>query len=329
MIPQLPSRNRTPRRREHTGGSTSSTFLASESSFGHSHSHSKSQEHRRESITYKHEWKIEDVSQLAAHVEGTGTGEREEGQESPSEILRTGRKTADEMYKFDLGTFLYLILGLIAGVTTEEHEPITRHLSLYICSLLRSREPYLCSPYIANIFVGITGTPLSGREYGSTEYLWTHSERFNFQPNDDFIKVRLPVLSEISQHPSIRSSNAFTLCIRIEQEYGTVPAFQDYGRVTVPRDMINAMAALIDVPNGADVKFICLEHEIPEEGDGEGMRSRKRVVYANSQVLAARSPYFQDLFATSFQETSQVSSDRCKTVVVESADFNTVYWMLR
>jgi hypothetical protein len=109
MIPQLPSRNRTPRRREHTGGSTSSTFLASESSFGHSHSHSHSQgklpEHRKESITYKLEWRIEDVSQLAAHVEGTAQGEREEGQESPSEILRTGRKTADEMYKFDLGMF--------------------------------------------------------------------------------------------------------------------------------------------------------------------------------------------------------------------------------
>jgi hypothetical protein len=108
MIPQLPSRNRTPRRREHTGGSTSSTFLASESSFGPSHSHTKPSEPRRESITYKHEWKIDDVSQLAAHVEGTtpgnGDGEgREEGVESPSEILRTGRKTSDEMYKFDLG----------------------------------------------------------------------------------------------------------------------------------------------------------------------------------------------------------------------------------
>jgi hypothetical protein len=110
MIPQLPSRNRTPRRREHTGGSTSSTFLASESSFGHSHSQSQGKlpEHRKESITYKHEWKIEDVSQLAGHVEGTAQGERDEEQESPSEILRTGRKTADEMYKFDLGTSLYV-----------------------------------------------------------------------------------------------------------------------------------------------------------------------------------------------------------------------------
>jgi hypothetical protein len=116
MIPQLPSRNRTPRRRENTDGSTSSTFLASESSFNRSKTHAVEQiAERRESITYKHEWRIEDVSQLAAHVEGTasasgsGSGSGEggvvnEGLDSPSEILRTGRKTADEMYKFDLGS---------------------------------------------------------------------------------------------------------------------------------------------------------------------------------------------------------------------------------
>jgi hypothetical protein len=194
--------------------------------------------------------------------------------------------------------------------------------------LLRSREALYCPPFIANIFIGITGTSKSGREYGSTEYLWSHTEKFNFQPNDDFIKVRLPVLSEISKHPSISTENAFTLCIRIEQEYGSLPNFQPEGKVDVPRDMINAMAALIDVPNGADVKFVCLEHEIQED-ELEGMKSRKRVIYANSQVLAARSQYFQDLFATSFVETAQASSDRFKTVVVESADFNTVYWMLR
>jgi hypothetical protein len=94
--------------------------------------------------------------------------------------------------------------------------------------------------------------------------------------------------------------------------------------------MIHAMAALIDVPNGADVKFVSLEHNTnPEEGVEEGMKSRKRVIYANSQVLSARSQYFQDLFATSFVETAGAASDRFKTVVVESADFNTVYWMLR
>lgn len=112
MIPQLPSRNRTPRQREHTGGSSSSTFFASDSSHGHGRSKSQAAERpgsRKETITYKHEWRIDDITQLAAHVEGLdeqpqpvipATGQ--EG-ESASEILRTGRKTADDMYKFDLG----------------------------------------------------------------------------------------------------------------------------------------------------------------------------------------------------------------------------------
>jgi len=213
-------------------------------------------------------------------------------------------------------------------VNEEGQNPSPRYLSLYICALLRSYEPSYCPPSISDIFVGITGTPQSGREYGTIDYLWSHTEKFNFHPNDDFIKVRLPVLSEISKHPSISGENAFTLCIRIEQEYGSSPAFQREGTVAVPKDMITAMASLIDVPNGADVKFVCLEHEIQED-EMEGMRSRKRIIYANSQVLAARSQYFQDLFAISFAENTQVANDKFKTVVVESADFNTVYWMLR
>jgi hypothetical protein len=102
----------------------------------------------------------------------------------------------------------------------------------------------------------------------------------------------------------------------------------------VPNDLVSALGALIDIPNGADVKFVCLEHEIQQEdgqdgGDEPGLRSRKRVIFANAQVLSKRSSYFEDLFATSFIETAAPQSDRFKTVVVESADFNTVYWMMR
>jgi hypothetical protein len=114
MIPQLPSRNRAPRRREHTG---STSF--SDSSLGPGHNHNRKsqvsdQSDRRETITYKHEWRIEDLAQLAAHVEGLD-GELNPvaaGEEmgSVSEILRTGRKTADEMYKFDLGASFHLTL---------------------------------------------------------------------------------------------------------------------------------------------------------------------------------------------------------------------------
>jgi hypothetical protein len=207
-------------------------------------------------------------------------------------------------------------------------------LSLYICSLLRSREAYHCPAFTSAIFIGITGSSKSGREHGSTTYLWKHEELYNFQPHDDFIKIRLPTLSHIARDPSVVSENAITLCIRIEEDYGEQPNFQKDGFVQVPNDLVSALGALIDIPNGADVKFVCLEHEIQREdgqdgGDEPGLRSRKRVIYANSQILTKRSSYFEDLFATSFVETAAPQFDRFKAVVVESADFNTVYWMMR
>jgi hypothetical protein len=229
-------------------------------------------------------------------------------------------------------------------VTTDENDtPDSRCLSLYICSLLRSREVYPCPPFTSSIFIGLTGSSISGREHGSTNYLWTHAERYNFQPEDNYIKVRLPTLSALARHETVIKENALTICIRIEQEYGeqpkSKPNFQEEGHVKVPNDMVSALGALVDVPNGADVRFVCLEHELDkDEGqmeggegyeDGEGLRSRKRVIYANSQVLSRRSSYFEDLFATSFLETTAPQVDRVKTVVIESADFNTVYWMIR
>jgi hypothetical protein len=226
-------------------------------------------------------------------------------------------------------------------VTTDENDtPDSRCLSLYICSLLRSREVYHSPPFTSSIFIGLIGSSQSGREHGFTHYLWTHTERYNFQPEDNYIKVRLPTLSTLARHETVIKENVVTICIRIEQEYGeqskSGPNFQEEGHVKVPNDMVSALGALVDVPNGADVRFVCLEHELEKEegglgdgGDGEGLRSRKRVICANSQVLSRRSSYFEDLFATSFLETTAPQVDRVKTVVIESADFNTVYWMIR
>lgn len=57
------------------------------------------------SITYKLEWRIDDVAELARHVEvlNSGLDSGNEG-DSPSEVLKAGRQTADLMYKFDLGS---------------------------------------------------------------------------------------------------------------------------------------------------------------------------------------------------------------------------------
>ena len=219
----------------------------------------------------------------------------------------------------------------------EDDESSTRRLSLFLCCAA------LDSPgFTSKIFVGITSpSSTSGREYSSTEYLWSHTQGYDFRPNDDFVKIPLPVLSTLVADPSIGPHDAFILCIKIEEVYGTIPKFLPPDEVMVPTDLTSALGALVDVPSSADVKFVCLQHQLEEprrrvSGDSSsstdstsGLRSRKRVIYANSQILSHRSPYFADLFASDFAESLSNKGERYKTIIVDSADFETVYWMLR
>lgn len=139
--------------------------------------------------------------------------------------------------------------------------------------------------------------------------------------------------------PTIGLHDAFIICIRMEEVHGYNPKFLPPCKVMVPTDMISALGALLDVPSSADVRFVCLEHRTEEllrrkSGDSSistdstpSLTSRKRVLYANSEILRHRSPYFADLFQGDFAET--MSADKYKTIIVDGADFNTVYWMLR
>lgn len=219
----------------------------------------------------------------------------------------------------------------------EDDDLSTRRLSLFLCCAA------LDSPgFYSNIFIGIISpSTKSGREYASTEYLWSHTQEYEFRPNDDFVRMPLPVLSTLVADPGINPHDAFILCIKIEEVYGTIPRFLPPDQVAVPTDLISALGALIDVPSSADVRFVCLQHQLEEprrrvSGDSNtstdstsGIRSRKRVIYANSQILSHRSPYFADLFTSDFLETSIDKGERYKTIMVDSTDFETVYWMLR
>ena len=121
LLPRT-DRASTPRRRETTGGSLGSSTSVRNHTRTRSNGVSSKQYQQKdnnatlgskETITYKLEWRINNVTDLAMHVEGRGAGAggprdgggsigTEEGQ-SPSEVLRAGRETVDGMYKFDLG----------------------------------------------------------------------------------------------------------------------------------------------------------------------------------------------------------------------------------
>ncbi|CAG8622139.1 10343_t:CDS:2, partial [Acaulospora colombiana] len=101
-----------------------------------------------------------------------------------------------------------------------------------------------------------------------------------------------------------------------------------------------------------DVQFVCLErfdpsiHSGPEvnadpqqnspSSNSPSPSARKRVIYAHSDILVRRSEYFAALITSSFRESAANPNlhDRelgrtMHTIVVEEADFVTIYWLLK
>ena len=96
------------------------------------------------------------------------------------------------------------------------------------------------------------------------------------------------------------------------------------------------------------MRFVCLERRLNNEASGPSNQStvpssgsvslfdsyttaRKRIIYAHSDILVRRSEYFATMLASSFAENSAISTGERKhyTVVVEDADFETIYWLLK
>ncbi len=60
--------------------------------------------------------------------------------------------------------------------------------------------------------------------------------------------------------------------------------------------------------------------------------ARKRIIYAHSDILVRRSEYFAAMLTSPFAENSVVASNgerKLYTVIVEEADFETIYWLLK
>lgn len=68
----------------------------------------------KETVTHSLEWRIDDIAELAAHVEGRDT-KRERGDNggmemSPSDFLPDEKLSVDQLYRFDLGMSDTLVL---------------------------------------------------------------------------------------------------------------------------------------------------------------------------------------------------------------------------
>jgi len=131
----------------------------------------------------------------------------------------------------------------------------------------------------------------------------------------------------------VEMADEFSLCIQIGSPARNGPGFGLPDQLILPQSVIEGLKGLVDSPTG-DVRFVCLEH-VPVSSEGEDGKaqtmSRKRVLYAHSDVLKARGDYFKDLLTGGFAESevARRAETRYTTILVDDAGFDTVYWMLR
>ena len=117
-----------------------------------------------------------------------------------------------------------------------------------------------------------------------------------------------------------------------------------------------AVGYLFSTADTGDVKFICLERLEQARNSSPGVNNvthprspssssssslspfssqttaRKRVIYAHSDIISRRSDYFATMLASSFAENTSglVPGERkLHTIIVEEADFETIYWLLK
>ncbi|PPQ63428.1 hypothetical protein CVT24_004938 [Panaeolus cyanescens] len=173
------------------------------------------------------------------------------------------------------------------------------------------------------------------------------------------IECPLPSLSSLLENSRIRETDSFVICVQIHCPVG--PSIPQHPSVYyVPKDLLDGLEASLDNANTGDVRFICLERynggsppgQLSTAPSNESTNSaqsgasttstssspfnpyataRKRIIYAHSDILIRRSEYFSTMFSSSFAEnaTNQTGERKVYTVVVEEADFETMYWLLK
>ncbi|EMD40932.1 hypothetical protein CERSUDRAFT_80584 [Gelatoporia subvermispora B] len=312
------------------------------------------------------EWLVRDVHKLRDFVE---TSELPEHTAEAGDVLESGAEGFEILKESPMlgdGKFKLEIAKLSQPYTAENNEadpPFSGRtgfstLALYITSLM---VDYAHSDYEmqASIFVAIKCQDDRLGERGArTEWAWENWQNsWVFRQESEVWECPLPSLSSLLENPRIKETDSFVICVQIHSPVG--PFYpQQPSAYYVPRDLLEGLEASLDNPNTGDVQFICLERmntqaalsstspSSPTIPLPSGRRSassqsssvpqivaRKRVIYAHSDILNRRSEYFATMLNSSFSENASnvlVPGERkVYTIVVEEADFTTVYWMLK
>ena len=215
-------------------------------------------------------------------------------------------------------------------------------LSLYIAALSLVGQSFN-KPFTATIFIGVKPVECGiGSRFAATDWVWSTSAEWEFTTENEYWEVQLPLLSTFLERADLAEADSFSLCVQIGSPISAKPSFSLPNQVVIPTSIIDGLAGLLDSSTG-DVRFVCLEHSgAPHSsvsGESIGGKtlskmqtlSRKRVLYAHSEVLKARGEYFAALLMGGFSESEnrRRGETRHTTILVDDADFKTVYWVLR
>ncbi|KAH9938643.1 uncharacterized protein B0H18DRAFT_968149 [Fomitopsis serialis] len=309
------------------------------------------------------EWVVRDVHRLRDFVESPDAsddvaGEAEEGEgTSPDaddfEVLKEAPIIGDGKFKLEIAKIPAPdTTDLATSSGLRSHLPV---LSLYVTSLMVDNTDYEMS---TSMFAAIKCQDDRAGERGArADWAWEYWHNgWVFRQESEVWECPLPPLSSLLENPRIRETDSFVICVQMHTPAG--PFFpQQPSAYYVPRDLLEGLEASLDNPNTGDVQFVCLERRDAQEAIAEqepptpstaGSSShtssashtagpqtiaRKRIIWAHADILIRRSEYFATMLGSSFLENSSAvlhpGERKIYSVVVEEADFVTIYWLLK
>ncbi|EPQ59143.1 hypothetical protein GLOTRDRAFT_113919 [Gloeophyllum trabeum ATCC 11539] len=281
------------------------------------------------------EWIVRDVHKLRDFVEG-GTandeGSDNEGQQDDFDIFKESPILGEGKFKLEIA------------------DGRTPTLCLFLTSLLVDyAHDYEMS---ASMMTAIKCQDDRAGERGArADWVWEHWDNdWIFRQEREVWECPLPPLSQLLESPRIEETDSFVICVQIHSPTG--PFFpQQSSAYYVPRDLLEGLEASLDNANTGDVRFVCLERQeqpppSPASPNTSTSRrsssscshgpfhshitARKRIIFAHSDILTRRSEYFATMLSSAFSENASAAGERkVFTVVVEEADFVTIYWLLK
>ncbi|KAF8969501.1 hypothetical protein BDZ97DRAFT_1646873 [Flammula alnicola] len=290
------------------------------------------------------EWAVRDVHKLRNFVEGVEPTLLEEGTHPSGaeigdfEILKQSPMLGDHKFKLEIAPTVH-----VDGATPSS--PPT--LSLYITSLMLDFAQGDYETHASMMAAIKCQDDRVGARGARPDWVWEFWQNdWVFRRESEVWECPLPPLSLLLENSRIQVTDSMIICVQIHSPAGpSIP--QQPSVYYVPRDLLDGLEASLDNPNTGDVRFVCLEKYTGNEGSprlsinsatsgsvspySSHATARKRIIYAHSDILIRRSEYFATMFSSSFAENSAVSSGERKlyTVVVEEADFETIYWLLK